>query len=84
LQHALHGSGTGVQHAGHLSGGETEHVDEDDNRGLARREPLQHDDECQFDVFVRLVGRRRLVGSVGDLVQPGVGVGLEPENITAA
>jgi hypothetical protein len=83
LQRALDRGRTGAEHVGHLVRGEAEHVAQHERGGLPGRHALQAGDEGQLDRLGGLVagiGARR---GVGDAFEQGIGIGLQPGDLTA-
>ena len=83
LQRALDRGRAGAEHVGHLAGGEAEHVAQHERGGLAGRHALQAGDERQLDRLGWLVAGIGARSGVGDAVEQGVGIGLQPGDLAA-
>ena len=78
LQGAVDGGDRGLERLPHLLGGEAEHLAQDQDRALARRQLLHRGDEGELDRLALLVAGVRRGVAVLDL-QRLVRVGLEPD-----
>ena len=84
LQGAVHRRLAGVEHARDLRGTEAEGVAQQQDRALPRRQVLDGGDERQRDRLLRLIARVRPGGGVGQAVEQGVRVRLQPDRLAPA
>src|SRR5215831_21361590 len=66
----------------HLLGVIAEHIPQNQDRTLARRQELQRGDEGQGDGFSCLVARVRLWSAVGEPCKERVGIGFKPQDLS--
>ena len=73
----------GVEHLGDLGRAVPEHVAQHQHRPLAGRDPLQAGDEGEADRLLGLVAGVGPLCPVGQPLEQGVGIGLEPDRLAA-
>jgi hypothetical protein len=73
----------GLEHVRDLGRSENEYVAQDQDRALSRWQVLEGGDKRQADRLLELIARLRPGRGIGDRVEEGVRVGVQPNRLAA-